>query len=542
MKLSIIVPARNEEWLSKTVEDLLENIEDETEILVGLDGYMPEISVPEDPRVRVHHVDESIGQRAMQNRLAEMSTAKYVMKVDAHCAFDKGFDKKMIDRMEDDITMVPVMRNLHVFDWVCQYCKMRSYQGPMPEQCRNEECANVEQKFEKEVTWIAKKNPQSSAYRFNKKLRFKYFPELRQKLPREGLQESMSLQGSCFMCTREKYWSLKLCDESWGSWGQQGSEVALKTWLSGGRVMCNFDTWYAHLFRTQHGFSFPYLQSGKSQDKARKICMDLFLNDKWNKAVYPLSWLLDKFWFALKDVHDNEEMWTEASVKGAQSQRKLGFTKGILYFTDNELPLKIAKNVQGRIRKIAKDKDMELVSSTRKPMGNMGKNVVTDMPRSYLCMFHQILKGLETMESDIVFMAEHDVLYPPEHFDFTPTEHKFYYDINWYKVHSDGVVVHWEADQVSGLCAFREDLLEFYRKRVAEFDPENFDRKFEPLSGEGSEQWKAPVAYIDIRTGRNLTYNKKKIEHFRKRDTAVNFESTTIDKIPGWSLSLNDIY
>jgi len=34
------------------------------------------------------------------------------------------------------------------------------------------------------------------------------------------------------------YENLKnICDEEFGSWGSQGLEVAIKTWLSGGKVM-----------------------------------------------------------------------------------------------------------------------------------------------------------------------------------------------------------------------------------------------------------------------------------------------------------------
>jgi glycosyltransferase involved in cell wall biosynthesis len=326
MKLSILIPARNEEWLAQTVKDLLENTGEQTEILVGLDGAWAEPGIVDDPRVKIVYVSESIGQRAMQNKLARLSRAKYVAKVDAHCAFDKDFDTKMITAMEqagDDVTMVPVMRNLHVFDWKCMNCGMRTYQGPQPDYCRNEICesatdggdAHGSLGHQKKLVWNAKTNPQSSAYRFNKNLQFKYFPELRGRQGREGLQETMSLQGSFFMCTRDNYWRLNLCDESWGSWGQQGTEVALKTWLSGGRVLCNMDTWYAHLFRTQKGFSFPYPHSGASQQRAREISQDVFLNNKWPLQKLPLSWLLEKFWEPLQEVRDVEERWEQEDLE-----------------------------------------------------------------------------------------------------------------------------------------------------------------------------------------------------------------------------------
>jgi hypothetical protein len=98
------------------------------------------------------------------------------------------------------------------------------------------------------------------------------------------------------MLTKKKYFDLNICDESWGSWGGQGAEVALKTWLSGGQVKCNKKTWYAHLFRTQgRDFGFPYPNPGKHQKQAKDKLRDVFLNDNWDKATKPLSWLIEKF-------------------------------------------------------------------------------------------------------------------------------------------------------------------------------------------------------------------------------------------------------
>ena len=36
---------------------------------------------------------------------------------------------KLMADMKDNWTMVPVMRNLHAFDWVCGGCLRREYQG-----------------------------------------------------------------------------------------------------------------------------------------------------------------------------------------------------------------------------------------------------------------------------------------------------------------------------------------------------------------------------------------------------------------------------
>src|SRR3990167_5764778 len=96
--LSILIPARSEEFLHKTIEDILKNIEGDTEVIAVLDGYDQEL--PKDPRVTVIKHSQSIGQRAAQNEAARLSKSKYVMKLDAHCAFDKGFDIKMMNEMQ----------------------------------------------------------------------------------------------------------------------------------------------------------------------------------------------------------------------------------------------------------------------------------------------------------------------------------------------------------------------------------------------------------------------------------------------------------
>lgn len=292
--LSILIPARNEMWLAKTIEDILSNIEADTEIIAVLDGAWAEPPIPQNERVTLVYLPEAIGQRAATNMACRLSRAKYVMKVDAHCAFDKGFDRKMVQAFKevgDTVTMVPTMRNLHVFDWVCPDGHRR-YQGP------SGPCKECGKETVRDVVWIAKRRPESNSYCFDAEPHFQYFNEYTK---REGwggdLVESMSLQGSCFMMTREKYWELGICDESFGSWGSQGIEVAVKTWLSGGRVLVNRRTWYAHLFRTQGGdFSFPYPQKEENVQAAKKKAKDLFFNNKWDKGVRPLSWLVERFW------------------------------------------------------------------------------------------------------------------------------------------------------------------------------------------------------------------------------------------------------
>ena len=274
--LSIIIPSNSEIFLSKTIEDILEHIEADTEIIAVLDGRWAKPAIPQNDRVNIIYVPKSIGQRASTNIGVKLSRAKYVMKVDAHCSFDQGFDRKMIEGFEkvgDNVTMVSIMRNLHAFDWKCYHCGWKKYQGPTPLKC--ESCGKSD-KVRKKMMWIGKSNPQSKSYAFDTEPHFQYNgeycnrPEYKEAL-KTGFTETMSLQGSAFMSTRENYWKWELCDETLGNWGNQGIEVALATWLNGGRVLVNHNTWYAHMFRTQGGdFSFPWHGiKGQSTDKTK---------------------------------------------------------------------------------------------------------------------------------------------------------------------------------------------------------------------------------------------------------------------------------
>lgn len=300
--LSIVIPSRNEMFLSRTIQDILEHSEANTEIITILDGQWADPPITQHDKVTVVYHPKSIGQRAACNEGAKLATAKYIMKVDAHCSFAQGFDKVLLADMQDNWTVVPTMRNLWAFDWKCRKCGKRTYQGPTPIKCSNCGCEDKEN-FVRKMIWKAKENPQSNSYRFDSEPHFQYFkeyehrPEYKEQLEKTGLTETMSLQGSCFMLTKEKWFELNICDESFGSWGSQGIEVACKTWLSGGKVMVNHKTYYGHMFRTQGGdFGFPYPISGKQVEAAKKTARDLFLNNKWDKQIYPLAWLIKKFW------------------------------------------------------------------------------------------------------------------------------------------------------------------------------------------------------------------------------------------------------
>ena len=548
--LSVLIPARNEQFLALTIKDILKNKRGKTEIIVGLDGKWSNPPIEDHPDVTIFYVNPSIGQRGITNQCARLSKAKYVMKSDAHCAFDEGFDVKMIAEMRDDYTMIPTMYNLHAFDWVCK-CGNRIYQGPTPEKCS--QCGG---KMEKEILWKPRKNRRSYYYRFDKTLHFQYWGAYGSRPEAQGdVVEIMSAQGSCFMLTRKKYWELDICDEKHGSWGQQGVEVAMKTWLSGGKLMVNKKTWYSHMFRTQGlDFGFPYPISGRDVDQARKYSRWLWQEGNWKLAKYDLNWLLKKF-YPVPDWHDNLETLAAVGIKGIKV-RDRKTQKGIVFYTDNQLNLQIAHRVQKQLKKIG----LPITSASLKPM-TFGRNVHLRLERGYLTMFKQILAALEASNADIVYFCEHDVLYHPSHFDFTPPKKDiYYYNTNVWRVRSsDGHALKVDdCKQVSGLCAYRDLLIKHYKERIrrteARIDSyptpyESFTRGmgFEPgthnrperIDDFKAESWNSEYPNIDIRHDKNLTPSRWSKGQFRNQKYTQGWIEGSLKVIPGWNIQTN---
>lgn len=222
-------------------------------------------------------------------------------------------------------------------------------------------------------------------------------------------------------------------------------------------------------------------------------------------------------------------------------------TKGIIYFSDNRPEPHILNMCHVLMAKA----NLPIVSVTLKPM-NFGKNIVLPLERGWETYFRQIITALENIDTDVVFFCEHDCLYPLSHFDFTPeSADKFYYNQNWVKIDWPYTkAVAWDADQVSGLCCYRELALDWYKKKLQEYldspikttdtnhqlGNRKWDRKFEPGSSTNQAvAWRSAEPYVDIRQDKAATKNKWSIADFRDKTTAIKFRETTC---PEWALEI----
>lgn len=530
-ELSIIIPARNEMFLRLTIEDILKNMRGDTEVIAVFDGQwaVPGFELDQHPNVSIIYNKTPLGQRGATNQAARLSRAKYVMKLDAHCALDEGFDVKLMQDCEKDWTVIPRMYNLHAFDWVCnvQGCQSRKYQGPTPIECP---LCHTKGSMQREIIWKPRLHKMTEFWRFDRALHFQYWGGFKERPESQGdIVDVMTSLGACFFMHREQFWKLGGLDEKHGSWGQFGVEVACKAWLSGGRHVVNKKTWFAHMFRTQGGdFGFPYELSGKAVEQARRHSRDLWENNKWPQAVRPFSWIIDKF----------------APVPGWEAEAGKPLTKGALYFTDSRIKEELAAPVRQRLQNSLNGH--KLVSVSLKPL-DFGTNITFPGERGLLTMFRQILAGLEALTTDVVFLCEHDVLYHPSHFEFTPPKKDvYYYNENTYKVdEKTGQAVFYYTKQVSGLCAYRELLVQHYKARIAKCEAEGFTRAmgFEPgchrpprgVDSYKAERWMSQSPNVDIRHRQNLTESRWNPSEFRNPGACEGWKLA--DEIPGWGVT-----
>jgi hypothetical protein len=221
-------------------------------------------------------------------------------------------------------------------------------------------------------------------------------------------------------------------------------------------------------------------------------------------------------------------------------------TKGLVYYTDNTPEEKILLACQKQLERCMKEWKFPLYSISQKPI-DFGINIVMDLPRSAPSMFKQILIGLQECKTDIVFLIEHDVLYHPSHFEFTPekTDH-FYYNRNEWRVSSvTGKAVFYQHNDVSQLCARRNLLLDHYTRVVdlTEKGGFRFSYGFSPPKGLPREKqnkhygtYMSRVPNLDIRHPNAFTRQRMNKSEFRSERSCRGW--TESDSVPGWGKTL----
>jgi len=274
--VSIIIPARNEQFLQKTIDSIISAAKGDYEIIAGLDGYLPQPPLKEHPKLKFIYETESIGMRPIINEMINIAHGEFIMKADAHCLFSEGFDVVLSKNCEDNWIVIPRQYSLDPDNWT------RNLNKPFVDYWYLS-APNTAPEHE-----LGSQNRGLHGTRWHE---YKNRPGASEK----QIDDTMSFQGSCWFMSKKHAENIGVMDqESYGNFAYEAVELGMKTWMSGGRVVVNKKAWFAHLHKGKR-FGRGYFLSKRSVTMAAKYCIDTWMNNKWPKSIHDMKWLVDKF-------------------------------------------------------------------------------------------------------------------------------------------------------------------------------------------------------------------------------------------------------
>lgn len=249
IKLSIIIPSYWDKYNKNTVEDILKNSElgEQLEVVVVQDGFwMPPDWIVDDPRVRYIHLGENGGMKNAINCGMRVARGEFVMRLDEHVAFAKGFDKVLTDECQPNWILTARRFFLDPVQW-------KTMDIP-PVDCEK---------------LVIQKDDDGNDFKWTGQ-RWKSRAE---ELKDEPIIESMAMQGSCWAMPK-KWWDEVIVElDGPGPHYGDSHEVVFKTWKAGGKLMVTKNTFFSHKHR-----SFPRTHNGGSPENPWK-------KEYWTEAL-----------------------------------------------------------------------------------------------------------------------------------------------------------------------------------------------------------------------------------------------------------------
>lgn len=228
MTVSIIVPSRKELFLQNTILDILKNATGDVEVIPILDGYEPpESEIVVDPRVHYIRLPEvkHTQKRHGINAGVEYASGKYVMSVDAHCMFDKGFDEVLKRDHKDNWVQVLRRNRLDAGNW----CLQQQPDSRPP--------------IDYEHLIFIKLLTDNAIHGFRWDARTRAREDIL-------IDDVLTFQGSLWFMTKDWFKEMGFMQvEGYTGWGQEAEEISFTTQLRGGECKVNKKAWYAHLHK-----------------------------------------------------------------------------------------------------------------------------------------------------------------------------------------------------------------------------------------------------------------------------------------------------
>lgn len=266
---SIIIPARNEIFLQKTVTDLLSKGGD-IEVIVVLDGYWPDPPIVGDERLVILHRGEARGMRAAINDAAEIATGKWLMKTDAHCMFGENYDEILKADCDDNWVVIPRRYSLDAENWT----------------------TNPKEPVDAMYIYWPYHHPEDLG------LHGRQWTQRGRERKDILIDEDMSFQGSCWFMHREHFKRIGgLTEVGYKTFMGEPQEIGFKTQLGKweGKVIRNKKTWYAHLHKGKR-YGRMYFMPKSERTIGNAYSWDFWWYNRWEERAHDLSWLIEHFW------------------------------------------------------------------------------------------------------------------------------------------------------------------------------------------------------------------------------------------------------
>lgn len=282
-KVSVIIPSRFEHFLQRTIDDLLSKAEGDVEIIVVMDGT--DQTVDDNPRVRVlRHgtMGDNPGLRESVNYGVREATGDYILKADGHTMWDQGWDVKLVADCEDDWVVIPRRWRLDPENWTTTTESEGDRRPPV------------------DYMFIA--YPYERPFDRSCGLHGDIWRAAQAERSDKLIDDVMTMQGSAYFMKRD-YWFKLLPNgmdtSKYGPFTHESQEISNMAWLTGGRVVVNKKTWYAHLHKGKKygtGYQFNNKQWerwAELHEKGRVYCIDYWMTTQ--DYEHDFEWLLGKF-------------------------------------------------------------------------------------------------------------------------------------------------------------------------------------------------------------------------------------------------------
>lgn len=226
MTLSVIIPSRNELFLNNTIRDVLSNAVGDIEIIPVLDGYEPDELI-DDQRVNYIRLDKvaHTQKRHGINKAVDIAKGEYVMALDAHCMMAFGFDDILTRDHQENWVQIPRRNRLDAEHWCLQD--------------QGDDRPPIDYEYIMFRPLI--RDQAIHGFKWDSRTRERW------NIP---IDDTVHFQGSCWFMTKDWYKKNGFMQvEGYTGWGQEAEEIGYTTWMNGGRVVTNKNTWYAHLHK-----------------------------------------------------------------------------------------------------------------------------------------------------------------------------------------------------------------------------------------------------------------------------------------------------